>query len=57
MNKDIVFQAFVHLSSTLCHFEERMLEERFYTPPLSPEGLLAVVNNLPDDILEDITTG
>uniref|UniRef100_A0A1B6D6G9 Fatty acyl-CoA reductase n=2 Tax=Clastoptera arizonana TaxID=38151 RepID=A0A1B6D6G9_9HEMI len=47
-------EAFVQVSTVLCHHEEKMVEEKFYNPPLPGHILLSMVKDLPNYVFEKI---
>lgn len=48
-------QVFVHVSTTYCHCEENVLEERYYKANENPFGIMEMVKTLNDETLEFIT--
>ncbi|KAJ3618778.1 hypothetical protein MTP99_005590 [Tenebrio molitor] len=48
-------KVFVHVSTAFSNCVHSHIEERFYTPPMKPENLLALVDDLDDHTLQAIT--
>lgn len=48
-------QAFVHVSTAYSYPQNKVIEEKFYKPDVSPDRLLNIVNNMEDDMLNAIT--
>lgn len=50
-------EAFVLVSTAYSNCHERCIEEKFYEPPIQPELLIRMTEELRPDMLNDITRG
>lgn len=48
-------KSFMHVSTIYAQCLEHCIEEKMYPPALDPYKLLWLIENLPDQVLEDIT--
>lgn len=48
-------KAFVHVSTAYSYPQNKVIEEKFYEPDVSPQRLLNIVNNMDDAMLDAIT--
>ncbi|XP_076754545.1 putative fatty acyl-CoA reductase CG5065 [Xylocopa sonorina] len=48
-------QSFIHTSTSYCHCNESVLEERSYPCLMEPEKIIQTVNNMTDDVLKAMT--
>lgn len=46
---------FCHVSTAYCHLHERMLYEKPYPPPTSPDNVIKTVEWMDDEVIESIT--
>ncbi|XP_066593582.1 putative fatty acyl-CoA reductase CG5065 [Prorops nasuta] len=47
--------SFVHVSTSFCHCGERILEERAYPVPVTPESVISTVEMMNDEVIEAMT--
>ncbi|XP_014212139.1 putative fatty acyl-CoA reductase CG5065 [Copidosoma floridanum] len=47
--------AFIHVSTAFCHCNQTVLEEKFYPVERSPEKMIKLVEETPEDLLEAMT--
>ncbi|XP_024226959.1 putative fatty acyl-CoA reductase CG5065 [Bombus impatiens] len=48
-------KSFIHVSTSYCHCNEPILEEKYYPCDMDPEEIIEMVNTRPDDFLELMT--
>ncbi|XP_034234650.1 fatty acyl-CoA reductase wat-like [Thrips palmi] len=48
-------KAFVHVSTAYSYPQNKIIEEKFYKPDVSPERLMNILNSMEDDMLNAIT--
>ena len=48
--------SFVHVSTAYCHCQENELYEKHYPVDISPEAVIKLVDELPDDIINILSS-
>lgn len=48
-------QSFVHVSTAYANCPQRVIEEKFYDPPMDSDKLIALMECMEDKLVEDIT--
>lgn len=48
-------QSFVHVSTAYANCPQRVIEEKFYDPPMDSDKLIALMECVEDKLAEDIT--
>ncbi|XP_049941596.1 fatty acyl-CoA reductase 1-like isoform X1 [Schistocerca serialis cubense] len=48
-------QVFLYISTSFCHSDHQVVEEKLYPPKADPEKIMNIVSSMDDDLLEIIT--
>jgi fatty acyl-CoA reductase len=50
-----MLQAFLHVSTSYCHLNERVLYEKLYPSPADPHKIIKCIEWLEDEVVEAMT--